>query len=226
MNSLIEVSDLHKYFPSGDKIIKIIMGLDMKVDEGEMIAIIGASGVGKTTLLNLLGAMDKPDKGSIKFEGREITTLNELELAHFRNYKLGFIFQFYHLLPEFSALENTMFPFLIRGQDGTKARKRALQLLKEVGLEERSHHHPFELSGGERQRVAIARALMGEPKLILADEPTGNLDAATGWQIFSLLRQLHENKCLTSVIVTHNLDITAQCNRRLRLKNGALHPIE
>ncbi len=226
MSNLVEVNELHKYYPSGDKIIKVICALDMMVYQGEMIAIIGASGVGKTTLLNLLGAMDKPDKGSIKFEGTEITTFDELELAHFRNYKLGFIFQFYHLLPEFSALENIMFPFLIRGQDGTKARKRAMQLLEEVGLAERGHHHPFELSGGERQRVAIARALMGEPKLILADEPTGNLDSATGWQIFSLLRQLHKNKCLTSVIVTHNLDIATRCNRRLRLKNGTLNPIE
>lgn len=225
MSSLIQVQNLHKYYPSGDKIIKVLKGLDLAVAEGEILAIIGASGVGKTTLLNLLGAMDKPDKGSIKFAGVEITSLNALELAHFRNYKLGFIFQFYHLLPEFSALENIMFPYLIRGKDGKETRRRALHLLQEVGLAERSHHRPFELSGGERQRVAIARALMGQPELILADEPTGNVDTKTGQQIFSLLRQLHKTKGLTSVIVTHNLIIADRCDRKLRLEDGRLQPL-
>ena len=224
MNNLIEVKDLHKSYPSGAEVIEILKGLELTVVEGEMLAVIGASGVGKTTLLNLLGALDKPDRGSIKFEGKEITSLRLLELADFRNQKIGFIFQFYHLLPEFSALENIMFPYLIRRRDGREARKRALQLLQDVGLAERSHHRPSELSGGERQRVAIARALMGKPKLVLADELTGNLDTRTGQQIFSLLQELHQNKALTSIIVTHNLRIAAQCHRKLRLENGVLQP--
>jgi len=224
MNNLIEVKDLHKSYPSGAEVIEILKGLELIVVEGEMLAVIGASGVGKTTLLNLLGALDKPDRGSIKFEGKEITSLRLLELADFRNQKIGFIFQFYHLLPEFSALENIMFPYLIRRRDGREARKRALQLLQDVGLAERSHHRPSELSGGERQRVAIARALMGKPKLVLADEPTGNLDTRTGQQVFSLLQELHRNKALTSIIVTHNLMIAAQCHRKLRLENGVLQP--
>jgi len=220
MNNLLEVRKLYKSYPSGKGKLEVIRGIDFDLPPRQMLAIVGASGAGKTTLLNLIGALDRPDEGSIKFEGTELSTLTPIELAQFRNRKVGFIFQFYHLLPEFTALENTMMPCLLRGTPLPEAQQRALRMLEEVGLADRSHHRPAELSGGEQQRVAIARALVGEPKLSLADEPTGNLDSVSGGKICLLIRQLHDKNGLTSIVVTHNEEIAARCDRVLHLKDG------
>ena len=220
MNNLLEVRKLYKSYPSGRGRLEVIRGIDFDLPPRQMLAIVGASGAGKTTLLNLIGALDRPDEGSLRFEGVELSSLSPLELAQFRNQKVGFIFQFYHLLPEFTALENTMMPYLLRGMTLPEARQRALKMLEEVGLADRSHHRPAELSGGEQQRVAIARALVGEPKLILADEPTGNLDSVTGEKICLLIRQLHDKNGLTSILVTHNERIASRCDKVLHLKDG------
>jgi len=225
MSKLIEVSHLHKSYFSGGRRIEVLKGVDFVLGEGESLAIVGASGVGKSTLLNLIGALDHPDAGSIRFDGRELSSLSPEELARFRNFEIGFIFQFFHLLPEFSALENVTMPFLIRGMDEEVAKKRAEELLSEVGLLDRKDHHPSELSGGEQQRVAIARALMGNPKVLLADEPTGNLDEETGERVFSLLFSLMERHGLGLVLATHNLKLAEKCDRILRLENGRLHPL-
>ena len=220
MNNLLEVRKLYKSYPSGRGRLEVIRGIDFDLPPRQMLAIVGASGAGKTTLLNLIGALDRPDEGSLRFEGVELSSLSPMELAHFRNRKVGFIFQFYHLLPEFTALENTMMPYLLRGMTLPEARQKALKMLEEVGLADRSHHRPAELSGGEQQRVAIARALVGEPKLILADEPTGNLDSVTGEKICLLIRQLHDKNGLTYILVTHNEQIASRCDKVLHLKDG------
>lgn len=220
MNNLLEVRKLYKSYPSGRGRLEVIRGINFDLPPRQMLAIVGASGAGKTTLLNLIGALDRPDSGSIRFEGVELSSLPPIELAQFRNRKVGFIFQFYHLLPEFTALENTLMPCLLRGMALPEAQQKAQKMLEKVGLADRSHHRPAELSGGEQQRVAIARALVGEPKLILADEPTGNLDSATGGKINLLIRQLHDKNGLTSIVVTHNEQIVARCDRILHLEDG------
>ena len=220
MNNLLEVRKLYKSYSSGKGKLEVIRGIDFNLPPGQMLAIVGASGAGKTTLLNLIGALDRPDSGSIRFDGVELSSLPPLELAQFRNRKIGFIFQFYHLLPEFTALENTLMPCLLRGMPLPEAQQRAQKVLEKVGLADRSHHRPAELSGGEQQRVAIARALVGEPELILADEPTGNLDSVTGGKINLLIRRLHDKNKLTSIVVTHNEQVAAKCDRALHLKDG------
>ncbi len=220
MNNLLEVRKLYKSYPSGRGRLEVIRGINFDLPPRQMLAIVGASGAGKTTLLNLIGALDRPDGGSVRFEGVELSSLTPIELAQFRNREVGFIFQFYHLLPEFDTLENTMMPFLLRGMPLPEARQRALRMLEEVGLADRSHHRPAELSGGEHQRVAIARALVGEPRLVLADEPTGNLDSVTGEKICLLIRRLHDKNGLTSIMVTHNERIAERCDKILHLKDG------
>ncbi len=220
MNNLLEVRKLYKSYPSGKGKLEVIRGIDFDLPTGQMLAIVGASGAGKTTLLNLIGALDRPDSGSIRFDGVELSSMPPLELAQFRNRKIGFIFQFYHLLPEFTALENTLMPCLLRGMPFPEAQQRAQKMLEKVGLADRSHHRPVELSGGEQQRVAIARALVGEPELVLADEPTGNLDSVTGEKISLLIRRLHDKNELTSMVVTHNEQVAAKCDRVLHLKDG------
>jgi lipoprotein-releasing system ATP-binding protein len=222
MSKLLEVQDLHKSYESGDQRLEILTGLSLAVGEGEMVGITGVSGSGKSTLLHLIGGMDKSDRGSIRILDRELSSLSAADLAGFRNKTIGFIFQFHHLLPEFTALENVTMPLLIRGVPMPDASAAAKALLGEVGLEKRSHHRPGELSGGEQQRVALARALIGKPKLLLADEPTGNVDPHTGEAIGTLFRALHDKHGLASIIVTHNTRLARICSRVYRLDNGVL----
>jgi lipoprotein-releasing system ATP-binding protein len=222
MSSLLEVRGLYKGYASGDQHLEILSGLSLSVDEGEMIGVTGVSGSGKSTLLHLIGGMDRPDQGSIRILDRELPNLDAAELSLFRNKTIGFVFQFHHLLPEFTALENVMMPLLLRDTTPLQAAKVADALLREVHLDQRSHHRPGELSGGEQQRVAIARALIGKPRLLLADEPTGNVDPKTGQAIAALLKELHAKHGLTSIIVTHNDRLARICSRVYRLENGKL----
>ena len=222
MSSLLEVRDLRKHYPSGAQRLEVLRGIDLELAAGGMVAVTGASGSGKSTLLHLLGAMDRPDSGTIRIDGQDLAALSGPTLARFRNRTLGFVFQFHYLLPEFTALENAMMPLLVRGMPREDAGRRASTLLEEVGLAERGHHRPGELSGGEQQRVALARALVGNPRLLLADEPTGNLDPETGESVGALLRRLHATHGLTSVVVTHNERLSGLCDRVYRLEAGQL----
>ena len=222
MSNLLEVRGLCKGYRSGSERIEVLADLSLDLREGEMLAVTGVSGSGKSTLLHLLGGMDRPDRGSILIQGTEIGTLGPQELSAFRNRTIGFVFQFHHLLPEFTALENVMMPLLIRGVPHTKAASDSLARLDEVGLHARATHRAGELSGGEQQRVVLARALVGEPSVLLADEPTGNLDFRTGEMIFDLLERLHRSHTLTSVFVTHNLTFARRCDRILMMEAGAL----
>ena len=222
MSRLLEIRDLKKSYASGDGRLEILSDLSLEADAGEMIGITGVSGSGKSTLLHIIGGMDRQDSGSIRILGREIAGLNAVELAAFRNKTIGFLFQFHHLLPEFSALENVMMPLLLRGVPPLEAAVTAKELLNEAGLSERAEHRPGEMSGGEQQRTALARALAGQPRLLLADEPTGNLDPRTGETVAALIRSMHEKHGLTSIIVTHSEKLAAQCTRVLRLENGQL----
>lgn len=229
MKSLIEVQNLKKYFMTKAGELQVLKGIDLSIKEGEMVGIVGASGVGKSTLLHILGALDKPTSGNVFCNGNDIFSLDENSLASFRNKSVGFVFQFHHLLPEFTALENVMMPGLISmglGVQGFRdlsykdVTERAERLLNELGLLERRGHRPGELSGGEQQRVAVARALILEPKVVLADEPTGNLDTTTGEELFNLLVHLNKEKGITFVIVTHNESLSKRCHRVLRMVNG------
>jgi lipoprotein-releasing system ATP-binding protein len=222
MSNLLDVHELHKEYASGNQRLRILSALTLSVNRGEMIGITGVSGSGKSTLLHLIGGMDKPDKGSIRILDQEIVTLSPSELSSFRNETIGFVFQFHHLLPEFTALENVTMPLLIRGVLPSEATDQATALLGDVGLGERMHHRPGELSGGEQQRVALARALVGKPQLLLADEPTGNVDPQTGQAIGELFRELHAKHGLTSIIVTHNARLARLCSRACRLEQGRL----
>jgi lipoprotein-releasing system ATP-binding protein len=222
MSNLLEVRDLYKSYSSGDQRLEILSALSLSLSAGEMIGITGVSGSGKSTLLHLIGGMDRPDRGSIRILDKELGSLTAPELSGFRNRTIGFVFQFHHLLPEFSALENVMMPLLLRGASTTEATGSAAALLQEVGLEKRSQHRPGELSGGEQQRVALARALVGKPRLLLADEPTGNVDPHTGEAIGSLFLKLHEKRGLSSIIVTHNERLARICTKVYRLESGVL----
>ena len=222
MSELLAISKLSKSYKSGDQRLDVLVDLSLSLQEGEMIAVTGASGSGKSTLLHLIGGMDRPDRGSVKVLDREIFNLNPMELSAFRNKTIGFVFQFHHLLPEFTALENVMMPMLLRGEAPPDAARAAEALLEDVGLEKRSHHRPGELSGGEQQRVALARALIGKPRLLLADEPTGNLDPKTGDAIGHLFQELHSKHRLTSIVVTHNERLARLCARIYRLEKGQL----
>ena len=219
---LLTARGLTKIYRGQVEDITVFRDLDFEVRRSEMIAILGSSGAGKSTLLHLLGGLDQPSAGSLILEGFDITKVTDVDLTRLRNRKIGFVFQFHHLLPEFTALENVMMPLLISGQTQSASQSRARDLLQRVGLAARAAHRPGELSGGERQRVALARALVNSPVLLLADEPTGNLDQRTGEEVFSLIRQLHAAEHLTSVIVTHNEQLAATCDRVLTLSNGQL----
>jgi lipoprotein-releasing system ATP-binding protein len=208
--------------PAGE--VPVLQGLDLEVSAGEMLAIVGASGVGKSTLLHVLGTLDRPDSGALRVAGEDVLSLSEARRCAFRNETLGFVFQFHHLLPEFSALENVAMPLLIARQAPDAARRRAASLLEEVGLQARADHRPGALSGGEQQRVAVARALAASPRALLADEPTGNLDRATGRRLHALLRSLNREHGLTVVVVTHNEELAGECDRVLRLDGGRLLP--
>jgi len=203
-------------------VLRIFSGLHFELEAGDIAAVMGASGVGKTTLLNLLGALDRPTEGTVYLDGEDLFARDEMELARIRNRKIGFVFQFFHLLPEFTALENVSLPLMISGLDRLEALKKGLDILREVFLEDKAHCRPAQLSAGEQQRVAIARALINEPKLLLADEPTGNLDWKTGELILRLLLDLHQRKGLSSILVTHNDKVAQFCRKLYVMERGEL----
>jgi lipoprotein-releasing system ATP-binding protein len=211
-----------KSYPVGGAPLTVLRNLDLEVGAGEMVAIVGASGVGKSTLLHVLGGLDRADQGTVVIGGTELTTLPDAEVVAFRNRRVGFVFQFHHLLPEFSAIENAEMPMRIARMPVAKARPRAEELLRRVGLAERLVHRPGMLSGGEQQRVAVARALVMRPSVLLADEPTGDLDETTADSLHALLREMHQAYGLTSIIATHNPRLAAACDRVLRLQEGRL----
>ena len=219
---MIDVVDLYKSFPMGGRELVVLNNINLHIKRGELIAIMGASGAGKSTLLQILGTLDRPTKGTVSFDGQNLFTLTEQEQAEFRNKRVGFVFQFHHLLPEFSALENACLPAMIQKRDMADAVGDAPKLLGEVGLADRLHHKPGELSGGEQQRVSVARALMQQPDLVLADEPTGNLDSHTGDALFTLLRQLNRSRGTTFVIVTHNDKLSSQADRIVSMQDGMI----
>jgi lipoprotein-releasing system ATP-binding protein len=220
MNNLIRVVDLYKSYYDGLTELPVLKGIDLEVKRAEIVAVVGASGVGKSTLLHLLGGLDRPTEGKIFYEGEDILALNDQELDRFRNEEIGFVFQFHYLLPEFTALENVAMPGLIALQKPDVAQNRARELLDYVGLGERLEHRPAELSGGERQRVAIARALVNQPKVVLADEPTGNLDQKTSEAVHDLLWTLNDQFDQTFIIVTHNQTLAQRADRLVQLVDG------
>lgn len=222
---LILATGLVKGYRTAAGYVPVLQNLDLAVPAGEMLAITGASGVGKSTLLHVLGTLDRPEAGTVTVAGQDAFSLPLGRLGEFRNRTLGFVFQFHHLLPEFTALENVAMPLLIARVNAPEACSRAEALLGELGLGERRHHWPGALSGGEQQRVAVARALIQSPRAILADEPTGNLDPETGDRLNGLLRRLNREKGLTVVVVTHNERLASSCDRRLRLEAGRLHAV-
>ncbi|MDA8427942.1 MAG: ABC transporter ATP-binding protein [Geobacteraceae bacterium] len=222
MSSLLEVRGLCKTYAIGKNKIEVLSGIDLKLEVATTTALVGASGAGKSTLLHVLGALDRPSAGTVSFEGKDIFAQNDRELANFRNKSIGFVFQFHHLLSEFSALENVMMPALIARVPKAEARNMAEELLTDVGLAHRLSHRPGELSGGEQQRVAIARALVLSPALLLADEPTGNLDMKTSEGVHAVLSDLQQKKGLTLVVVTHNEHLAAAMGRIVRLIDGKL----
>lgn len=224
MHPLLSCSHLSKVYQEDSTSVEVLKDVNFTMNHAEQVAILGSSGSGKSTLLHLLGALDVPTSGSIEFEGQDIYSLAEKDLARFRNQSLGFVYQFHHLLPEFSALENAAMPLLIRKMPVNTAMQKATELLQRVGLGHRLEHKPAALSGGERQRVAIARALVGEPKLVLADEPTGNLDHQSGDGIYQLLAELREELAISFMVVTHDRDLAARMDRTLHLLDGYLQP--
>lgn len=222
MSNILKAESLSKEYPLPKGILKVFENLNFELEKGKLIAIMGVSGVGKTTLLNLFGALDRPTGGTFYLDGEDLFARSDRDIAEIRNRDIGFVFQFYHLLPEFSALENISFPLLIGGLDKKKAFKKSLDILKEVNLEEKAQVKPFQLSGGEQQRIAIARALINAPKVLLADEPTGNLDWKTGQHILGIIRDLHNKRGLSSIIVTHNEKVARFCDETYVLENGHL----
>jgi len=221
---MIEAVNLTKSFKMEGLELTVLKGVNLTIARGEMLAIVGASGAGKSTLLHILGTLDRPSSGTVLFEGQDLFTLSDQKQAEFRNRRIGFVFQFHHLLPEFSALENVCLPAYIQNRSAQDVRGEAISLLKDVGLEHRLTHKPGELSGGEQQRVAVARALIQHPNLVLADEPTGNLDTHTGDALFALMRTLNRSRGITFVIVTHNEKLSAQADRIIHMEDGQIAP--
>ncbi|MBU4304305.1 MAG: ABC transporter ATP-binding protein [Candidatus Omnitrophica bacterium] len=219
---MIEARHLHKYYNTQQTKLHVLKGVSLKISKGEFVCILGASGAGKSTLLHLLGGLDRPTKGEVLLNGRNIYTIKDKERALVRNRLIGFVFQFYHLLPEFTALENIMLPGLVCGLPAAEAKKKAQNLLSQVGLEKRSTHRPSELSGGEQQRIAIARALVNEPEILLCDEPTGNLDSKTGEKICDLLSGVGKENNYTILIATHSERIAGISSRVLSIKDGQM----
>ena len=218
----VDIQGLRKSYPHGGRVIEVLKGIDLAIGAGEMVAVVGSSGAGKSTLLHVLGTLDQPSGGSIRYDGTDVTRMSPARLADFRNHTIGFVFQFHHLLPEFTALENVAMPALIAGEARDYAYGRAQKLLDRVGLAQRVTHRPGELSGGEQQRVALARALIMEPRVLLADEPTGNLDTHTGEEIHGLVVELNRERGMTMLVVTHNADLAARMPRRVRMVDGVL----
>jgi len=223
-DAVLEASDVHKSFRQGPVTLSVLSGVNLRIAAGERIAIVGASGSGKTTLLQILGGLDRPSSGRVLVTGRDIHAVGEQERCALRNRAIGFVYQFHHLLPEFSALENVAMPLLVRRVPAADARAQARDLLARVGLAERETHRPHQLSGGERQRAAVARALVTEPRIVLADEPTGNLDGANAAQVFALMLELNRELGTSLVVVTHDTRLAARMERVLTLEQGALSP--
>ncbi|MCA9694544.1 MAG: ABC transporter ATP-binding protein [Nannocystaceae bacterium] len=219
---LVRVNHVYKEFTHGARVLQVLRDVNLTLLQGEMVGIIGASGAGKSTFLHCLGTLDLPTRGEILFGDTDITRLSPPQLASFRNRTIGFVFQFHHLLSEFTALENAMMPALIARMPTREAKSRAVEMLDAVGLSERLQHRPGELSGGEQQRVAIARALVMRPRLLLADEPTGNLDTKTSEEVHELLFRLNKEHDLTVLVVTHNMDLARRMPRRIRMEDGRL----
>ena len=222
---LLAAEGVTKKFEHGGREINVLRGLDLTIAPKGMTAILGKSGVGKSTLLHILGTIDKPDSGSVHFDNTDVFSLSERDLASFRNKRIGFIFQFHHLLPEFSALENVMIPAIIGGLSRRESNDRAVELLTTVGLETRMTHRPSELSGGEQQRVALARALVMRPRLIIADEPTGNLDDATSEEVHNLFSEMNSRLGVAFLVATHNMKLAGRMHRILKLEDGKVHPV-
>jgi len=220
MSEILRAVDLHKSYFSGPVELPVLKGINIAIEAGEIISVIGASGVGKSTLLHLLGALDRPTDGIVYYEDQDIFGFTDRKLARFRNDEVGFIFQFHHLMPEFSAVENVMMPALIAGKKKEQSRELAMELLRKVGLGGREKHRPGELSGGEQQRVAVARSLVNDPKVILADEPTGNLDENTSEEVHDLIWELNERTNQTFIIATHNQNLAQRSDRIIRLADG------
>ena len=219
---MIRIAGLHKSFVMGQRELTVLKGIDLEIPRGQMVAVVGASGAGKSTMLHIMGMLDRPTKGTVYFNNQDLFQMSEAQQAEFRNRRIGFVFQFHHLLPEFTALENACMPALIQRRSLEEVEQEATTLLQEVGLEQRLHHKPGELSGGEQQRVAVARALLQKPDLVLADEPTGNLDTHTGDALFGLLRDLNRSRGTTFVIVTHNDKLSSQSDRIVHMQDGMI----
>ena len=226
MVNLIEAKNLWKWYPSPEGRLDVLRGVDIAVGENDFIAIVGASGVGKSTLLHILGFLDPPSGGELFFAGKPAKDLSPDTLAEIRAKNIGFVFQFHHLLPEFSALENVMMPAIIGRKNGDGTRKRAIMLLDKVGLSERIEHRPGELSGGELQRVAVARALINDPAVLIADEPTGNLDDDNSHKFMQILAEIRARRNFAVVLATHNMEIAAYAEKIFRLRGGKLHPVK
>jgi len=222
---IIEVNNLEKTYKTPHGTLNLFAGLNLQVERGEMVAIVGQSGAGKSTLLHILGALDAPSAGTVYCASTNVAKLSPREAAAFRNREIGYVWQFHYLLPEFTALENVAMPLLARGAQKKEAMQLAANWLREVDLEDRGGHRPGELSGGEQQRVALARSLVNNPRVLLADEPTGDLDQTTAGRVFDLVERLHASHGLTSILVTHNLDLAARCTRALKLEGGRLVPL-
>jgi lipoprotein-releasing system ATP-binding protein len=224
--SVLEARDVSRQFQQGPDTLDVLKSVNVSIFAGERLSIVGASGSGKTTLLQILGGLDKPSSGHVLVDGRDIHALGEKERGDLRNHAMGFVYQFHHLLPEFSALENVAMPLLVRRMNTGEAKDRASEILKRVGLGERLTHRPHQLSGGERQRAAVARALVTQPKLVLADEPTGNLDGRNAESVFELMLELNRERRTSLVIVTHDLRIAARMDRALEIESGSLREVD
>ena len=219
---IIEASKIHKDYSIGSNLLHVLKGIDLSVAAGEIVAVVGASGAGKSTLLHILGTLDKPTSGTVLYDGTDVFGLPDNKLAAFRSLQIGFVFQFHHLLPEFSAVENVAMPGMIAGKKMSQIRPSALNLLSEVGLADRAEHRPSALSGGEQQRVAVARALVNNPRVVLADEPSGNLDSVTAKSLHELILELCRNHQTTFVIATHNDHLSGLAHRVLKIKDGVI----
>jgi lipoprotein-releasing system ATP-binding protein len=220
--AILEAVGIQRLFATADGLLQVLKGVDLTISRGEMVAITGVSGVGKSTLLHILGGLDRPTEGQVSLDGVLFSRLTEEERAKTRNQKVGFVFQFHYLLEDFTAIENVMIPMLLAGRKRAEAVKRGELLLEEVGLSSRKNHRPDQLSGGEQQRVAVARALANDPGIVLADEPSGNLDSATGRMLHDLLFRLNSQKSTTFLIATHNQELAERCNRQLHMADGRL----